>query len=68
MDKCKYCKNEKDHKISKNECNEIYISEKYITTYCGWCGANTKVKIKYCPICGRNLEKGIKNETETKTQ
>ena len=58
MNKCKYCCNEKDHSLTKHECNEIYISNKHITAYCGWCGASTSVKIKYYPICRKKFRKG----------
>ena len=58
MNKCKYCKDEKDHSLTEHECNEVYISNKYITAFCGWCGAETKVEIKYCPMC-RQKFKGV---------
>ena len=55
--KCKYCKDEKEHAISKTERTiAIYISKGYISTFCDWCGAYKEVKIRYCPMCGRDME------------
>lgn len=55
MTKCKYCSDDQDHII--NDCtNEIYLNNKHVLAFCGWCGCWTKVKINYCPMCGRKLE------------
>ena len=53
--KCKYCKRDKDVWIKAEGTNEIYLNNKNIAAFCGWCGCYTKVKIKYCPMCGRKL-------------
>lgn len=50
MNECKYCKSEKYVIIGKCT-NEIYINNQEILSFCGWCGCQTKVKIKYCPFC-----------------
>lgn len=54
MKKCRYCSDENDH-ILNGYTNEIYASNKHITAFCGWCGCWSKVKINYCPMCGRKL-------------
>lgn len=53
--KCEYCKSDKDVWIKVEATNEIYLSSKKITAFCGWCGSETKVKINFCPMCGRKL-------------
>lgn len=55
MNRCKYCKSDKDVWIKAEGTNEIYLSKGKITAFCGWCGCYTKVKIKYCPMCGKKL-------------
>lgn len=59
MSKCKYCENDRDHILNKIPSNEIYVSSKNITAFCGWCGARSIVKINYCPMCGRRLEDDV---------
>lgn len=54
MNKCKYCKDEKDHIINKNYSVELYISNKNITAFCGWCGGRATVPIKYCLCVGES--------------
>lgn len=58
--KCKYCCDEKPHFVKVDCTNEINLSNKEILAFCGWCGSYTKVKIKYCPMCGRKL--GVEND------
>ena len=53
--KCKYCKSDKDVWIKGEATNEIYLNNKNITAFCGWCESETKVKINFCPMCGRKL-------------
>ena len=35
--------------------NEIYIEKGCIIAFCGWCGARTQLKIKYCPLCRKKI-------------
>lgn len=54
---CKYCKGRKDHLISKKEHTiEAYVTKGYLSIFCGWCGAYADIKIRYCPMCGRDME------------
>lgn len=55
-EKCKYCCGEKTQFVEVDGTNEIHLNNKEILAFCGWCGSYTKVKIKYCPMCGRKLE------------
>jgi len=55
MNNCEYCENERG-RLCNQSTNEVYLSNKTIEAFCGWCGCHTTVRINYCPMCGRKLE------------
>ena len=54
---CKYCETKRKQLNKKFITLELFRDGNELNGFCGWCGCCSKIKIKYCPMCGRELVK-----------